>query len=745
MSVDVRDLSGANVKCLTKLLSRRPEYGIAMPSRRWLSRQDEKLKTLPSELLRTSNLLKRLVIKIADKIDPSVIDPRAVLCKTHASLNPFLIRRLFLAVAYEVTVHTDLLRSWKDRKDYPIISAFVGRVDAIAALWTEPELYKKCYGMAPFESHMVCVRSGCEACILSAVGANARVLADLRTILIDRVERRLPRPDGRSAKEPRLARFVDGWIDHLGEERAGRCRELSDHVLTELRATRPQVSQWRSRRKKEIGRSRSKRPIYKELRITGSTPQLSSIPNTSGHRRRTRNGIPVAMVDKEGAEEQRRMAMFSMTKEAEGAKSIFRPDSMCDYSQLGPPRMTAYDPTHSIIGGRQSAPPLSRESSGEFSKRSKTYEDYEEVDEEANFARNLEEEEESRSKVTDWYATRLAECQADLSPDDARSVLSSVHPAFQPPKTFSHISATPTPLRLKKNQPPPSAGLADSQSAWTDVTARTCNTNAGYDAPPVPRVPSTYNGESSGHNNNNNNNNNNSNSNNLRRTSSIRTPRPRSAISNRPQSQSYRAYTSSSIYSDQPPPSSIPPFESRNRRTSGRGSAPPRQSVRRFAFDDPLECGSRGSTSARSQSQREYMKKYRPIRDFAREDNPFTSGNARTESGATSSSSSSRYASRVPPMTASVSSPSSYTGADGSIVVIRDVSEDFGPPTPGPNDRQEWDFPIVGDGAYDELDDSASLMPDDSLSAFGEWRPAGEEVHPWGRFARRGMGNDGMI
>lgn len=738
MSVDVRDLSGANVNRLTKLLSRRPEYGIAMPSRRWLSRQDEKIKALPSELLRTSNLLKRLVIKIADKIDPNVIDPRAVLCKTHSSLNPFLIRRLFLAIAYEVTVHTDTLRSWKDRKDFPIISAFVGRVDAIAALWTEPELYKKCYGMAPFESHMVYVRSGCEACILSAIGANARVLADLRTILIDRVERRMPRPDGRPASEPRLARWVEDWINHLKPERAGQCREMSDNVLIELRATRPQMTLWRHRRKKETSRSRGKRPVYMELRNTGSTPELSNIPSTSQYRRRTNNGIPVAMVDKEGAEEQRRMAMFSMTKEAEGAKSIFRPDSMCDYSQLGAPRMPAYDPANSIIEGRQSAPPTNR--------RSETYDNYEEVDEEAGFAQNLAEEEQSRCKVTDWYATRLAESQADLSPDDARSVLSSVHPAFQPsPKTtFSHASAAPTPLRFNRNQPPPSAGPADSQSQWTDVTAHTYNPYAGQDVPPVPRVPSMYNGESSGHNN-------------LRRSTSVRTPRPRSTVPNRRGSQDYRAYASSSVYSDQAPPSSIPPFENRYNRPSGRESAPPRQSVRRFAFNDSSESGSRVSGSqnqarsqTRSQSQREYLNKYRPIRDFAREDNPFVGGSERANTPQPSTSSgtrpsSTRYTSRAPSMTSSVSSSHD---PEGSIVVIRDVNEDFGPPTPGPTTegayRQEWGFPVMEEEDLEYGVDNESLMPDDSLSTLGDWRPAGEEIHPWGRFARKGMGNDGV-
>ncbi|KAI0887119.1 uncharacterized protein GGS22DRAFT_104704 [Annulohypoxylon maeteangense] len=702
MSIDVRDLSSANVTRLTRLLSRRPEYGIAIPSRRWLCRQEEKLKSLPSELLRTSNPLKRLVIKIADSIDPNVIDPRAILCKTHTTLNPWLIRRLFLAVAYEVTVYTDTLRSWKGRKDFPIISALVGRIDAIAALWTEPDLYRECYGTPPFENHMVFVRSGCEACILSALGANARVLADLRSILVDRIERRSPRPDNRPGRDPRLARFVDEWIDHLKEERAAKCRAMSDNVLAELRATRSEVTKWRSKRKKECKRSKGgRRPIYTELKITDSGHQLSSIPDTSRYRRRTRNGIPVAMVDPEGAEEQRRMAMFSMTQEAEGTKSIFRPDSMCDFSQVGAPRMAAYDPTNSMNGRQQD--------SHSVSGNADIYDDYEEMDGEADFDRNLEEEEKSRSKVTDWYATRLAESHADLSADDARSVLSGVHPAFQPPKSYSHLSASPLPLRINKEHQP-SVEHADNQSVWTDVSVHTLNPNVAgpdQDAPPVPRVSSIYNGESSRQNN----------TDRASRASRIRTPRPKSCKPDRPVS---RNTTSSSVYSEQPPPSSIPPVDSRH-RTSKRtsSSAPPKPALRKFLFPDASESGSRASAT-----QSQYLRSRKGIRDFARGDNPFT-----------------REPSTPRPSVDTSTAPSLSTPTSRGNT----VADDFGPPTPGPLDeayRQEWGFPEAG------FADDGSIGPDDSLTVVAERRAREEaaaggdgvgdvEFSPWGWFARK--------
>ncbi|KAI1104691.1 hypothetical protein F4804DRAFT_180597 [Jackrogersella minutella] len=678
MSVDVRDLSDAHVNRLARLLSRRPEYGIAIPSRRWLSRQEEKFKSLPSELLRTSNPFKRLVIRLANSIDPSVIDPRAVLCKTHEALNPFLIRRLFLAVAYEVTVYTDTLRSWRDRKDFPIISAFVGRVDAVAALWTEPGLYRECYGTPPFENHMVFVRSGCEACILGAVGANARVLADLRTILIDRVERRSARPDGRRGKTPRLTRFVEAWIDHLKEERAAKCRAMSDNVLTELRARRPQIMQWRNRRRKEKRSSGSSRkPVYSELRSTESGHRLSDVPRTSQHRRRTRNGIPVAMVDPEGAEEQRRMAMFSMTKEeTEGTKSIFRPDSMCDYSQLGTPRGPAYDPTYEqecINGGNDA------------------YDD-DEVEEEADFDRDLEEEERSRSKVTEWYATRVAESQANLTADDTKSVMSMIHPAFQPSQTFSHISAAPSPLRIKKDRQPGSDRTNAPSTVWTDATVYTVNpsvANSGRDVPPVPRVPSMY------------------------KSHSVRSSRPRTSAAASPPGQVPRRTTvSSSVYSDEPTPTIWPSFDDRV-----RSPTPTRGPSRNINLND-----SPGAGPHVSAGQRQNIQPYGVMRGFSREDNPFTrentprTGTPRSGRGNTPAPlGASRLASPVPSMSSS----------RGNTDV---GSHDFEPSTPTQPDEL-WGFP-------EELQEA--LRPEDSLTMVGHRRPDDSiEFTPWGYFARK--------
>ncbi|KAI1484232.1 hypothetical protein F4774DRAFT_13964 [Daldinia eschscholtzii] len=527
MSIDLDNPSSENVARLTKLLSRRPEYGIAIPSRRWLNRQEEKLRNIPEELLNNSGLLKRLFMKIADRIDPELVDPRAVLCKTHSALNPWLIRRFFLAVAYEVTVHTDVLRSWKGRMNYPVLSGFVGRVDSIAALWTQPDLYCECYGTPPFESHLIYVQSGCEACILSAMGANARVLADLRTTLIDRVERRPLRPSRRRAREPKLKRYVDEWISQLTEERAAKCIAMSDSVLEELRNVRPQLKEWRAQRRKKRSKNKT---VYTELKKTsdGGT-ELKHVTENRRYKRRTKNGIPVAVADLEGAEDQRRAALYSLK---DNVKSVYRPDSLSPYSEFG----GRYEPS-------TEEDPLLPINEGEvLSDDYEDPEDFDELDEledHPDLDRDFEAEERSRQKVSQWYSSQVL--KLELTPDDTKSVLSMAHPAFRPPVEFSHISAAPSPLNIKKNRSRRTLPARATDSVWTDVTVYTTDnrtTNRKGDAPSLPRVPSKYKQDNLSRNNG------------SERPSRARSPlvRPATALGHR-STQNVRQSAGSSVYS----------------------------------------------------------------------------------------------------------------------------------------------------------------------------------------------------
>ena len=111
MDIRVHELTDREVELLTGILSRRPSFGIGRPSKRWLEHQGRLVSSLPAEIKRPGNLLKRFVIKYGDSIDRSIFEyPPAVLCPTHYELHPRLMRRLFVVVLDEVTRHADRLR-----------------------------------------------------------------------------------------------------------------------------------------------------------------------------------------------------------------------------------------------------------------------------------------------------------------------------------------------------------------------------------------------------------------------------------------------------------------------------------------------------------------------------------------------------------------------------------------------------------------------------------------------------------
>ncbi|KAI1265117.1 hypothetical protein F5Y18DRAFT_58753 [Xylariaceae sp. FL1019] len=500
MSIGLSDVSDDHVDRLCRLLARRPEYGIAIPSGRWLRRQEEKKNLLPKELLRSTNPLKRLAMKLADRYDSEHVDPRAVLCSVHQELNPFLIRRLFLTLSYEATVHTDALRSWQGRVEIPEIAALVGRVDSITALWTMPELFYKIYGDTPFEGKHIYVRSRCEACILAAIGANGQCLADLRAVLIDRQERRVRK--GRKPKTPRFTRYVESWINQLkkkGDERrdrAAECRERSEESLHILRQIRPQVMQWRAEQKAIHQKKRaSKQPIYNELRKSSTGDKLAPLSNNYSHKRRTRNGIPVALTDLEHAAGQRRAAMTGARRQS---ASIYRPDSLCEFSEVGQSR--PYMPLPNGPRPSNPEPRMSGTTSGHEAPTKSFIQRFEHeisLDEEADpyddgtthVMDDIDDDEveASRVKVENWYAHRLFEGhdKEAASPTDHKSVISMVHPAFRPDHSTVAPSAIPPPLRLSKDVP-----LNPAPSVWTDITVKSPTSHESQ--PPIPRLPSEY-------------------------------------------------------------------------------------------------------------------------------------------------------------------------------------------------------------------------------------------------------------
>ncbi|KAI0165793.1 hypothetical protein GGR57DRAFT_136393 [Xylariaceae sp. FL1272] len=615
MNIGLSDVSDDHVDRLCRLLARRPEYGIAIPSGRWLRRQEEKLNLLPKELLRSTNPLKRWAMKLADRYDSEHVDPQAVFCSVHQELNPFLIRRLFLTLSYEVTVHTDSLRSWQGRVEIPEIAALVGRVDSITALWTMPELFYKIYGDTPFEGKHIFVRSRCEACILAAIGANGQCLADLRAVLIDRQERRVR--NGRKPKTPRFTRFVESWIDQLkkkGDEkrdRAAECRARSEETLHILRQVRAEVMQWRAEQKAIHKEKRaSKRPIYTELRKSSTGDKLAPLSNNYSHKRRTRNGIPVALTDPEHAVGQRQAAMAGARRQS---KSIYRPDSLCDFSEVG--QIRPYLPN----GPRPNNPEprMSRTTSGHESPTKSFIQRFEHEisldldpdpydDGTTHVMDEIDDDEieASRAKVENWYMHRLFEGNDNeaTSPTDQKSVISMVHPAFRPDNSTVAPSAIPPPLRLSKDVPHNPA-----PSVWTDVTVKSPTSHEPQ--PPVPRVPSGY-----------------------------KEP---------PRKDSRHVEREPSPKGTQPlnwpaPPTGPPPPPQAQPRT--------KPNHRKYLF--PESC----ADSTLSAHQRSYIRQKKRMRDYPPDVNPFTRSGSRAESESklsVSRASGSRASGRVPSLSGS--------------------------------------------------------------------------------------------
>ncbi|KAI1337970.1 hypothetical protein F5Y15DRAFT_139237 [Xylariaceae sp. FL0016] len=776
MSVDLQTLSNDDVVRLTKVLARRPEYGISIPSKRWLNRQEERMKSLPKELLRPKNPLKRLAMKIADSIDPDILDTQAVMCPTHANLNGWLIRRLFLAVAYEATVHSDPIRSWEGRKSVPGLSAFVGRLDSIAALWIEPALFQECYGVAPFDPSMIYVRSGCEACILGAIGASGRALADLRAILVDRTERR---EDVRLHKGPRLTRIIEAWIDHLGARSENRnrpeeCRAMSEDVLVDLRGTRAEVRAWRLEQKRANRRSRAARnSVYTELQRTKSGHRLSSIPSNARHKRRTRHGIPVALADRKGAEDQARAATLANHT---GPEDLYRPDSLCDFSEVGRRQRGAY----SIPPPRPDAPEpgrMSGSSAGhptnsfiqQFEREQYDDEiqspscDYDDDEEDQYDERDYDQEERSRSIVSEWYTSRLAD---DALPDDRRnSIISRIHPAFQPSagreSVYAAPSAVPAPLHYKKDRDPlniRTEGLGGNPSAnvsttWTDATVYTVDpstTDAASEAPPVPRMPLRF----------------------QNRGDVYQSP----TVEEFPLTPSvapgeYPTVSPIAGNADQSTidfPSYADPFSDPQHGTSTSSGAPraseplnwpappqPQAQTfqgpsgmgkpqKKYLFQDS-EVGSSLSTG-----QRQYLRNKREMKSFSRQENPFTRAGAGVGAGSRTGTpgtpTSSRGAghldrgySRQSQRTAGEAPSLSSSRGDATTTTTTTATP--APMTPGPRastaqEERDW---WQGWGVRDDESEFDPVRPDDSASNV-YWRRGsqGTEVTQMGMFVKKG-------
>lgn len=222
-------ISPTDIEILTQLLILTPGQ---KPNKIWLQDQANCLTQFPFSLLKPSSVLLslRMALPTADN---------ANLCKTHKLLNPQLIREIFLELSAEVTARQKTL------EQNPLLSSILSdhliRLRSAASLWIEPTLFRTTYPTHPSNQCLPRIASGCEACILAAIGGNHTILSSLCTSILGRKKKGHPQAP--------LLPFVNAWIDWTGEGDA--IRAGSDAVMKEVRKCRRQMQKTRRQTRRD--------------------------------------------------------------------------------------------------------------------------------------------------------------------------------------------------------------------------------------------------------------------------------------------------------------------------------------------------------------------------------------------------------------------------------------------------------------------------------------------------------------
>lgn len=259
------------IKLLTRLLSLPPDQGL---TEEWLKDQKTTISRFPTQLLRPSSFMSRLSIIGKSTLDAEC-DPH--LCRSHKLLSPHLIDMIFFLVRAETTVHIETLAQNKEKLS-PEVLAFLSRMEAVNSLWMDPDLYRVKFGATPYDARHGWVASGCEACILAAVGGDYMILHDLRASIVGRRKKRPKR-------ESRLLNIVEGWLDasKIGDE----LRSTSDQLGREIRPHRKMLRAERINRREE--RSRAERTAGERCSSRRTKMMADEVPLLGGEMKNNNN------------------------------------------------------------------------------------------------------------------------------------------------------------------------------------------------------------------------------------------------------------------------------------------------------------------------------------------------------------------------------------------------------------------------------------------------------------------------
>lgn len=195
------------------------------------------LKQLPIDMKHRS----RLSNLLSTNTPSPIIEAR--LCLLHKPLSTSLVHEIFTLLSLEVGHNCNSLtqhNSWLSAKQHTATQ----RLRELHSLWLPAETYTKTF-LEPPNPQWPYQKSGCEGCILTRVGSDLQIVAELRALLLSR--RRTIKP---MVGHPKLLRFVDGWLVGLlgSGERGREVMQGSEMEGQELKIIRKRI--WRERREK---------------------------------------------------------------------------------------------------------------------------------------------------------------------------------------------------------------------------------------------------------------------------------------------------------------------------------------------------------------------------------------------------------------------------------------------------------------------------------------------------------------
>jgi hypothetical protein len=435
-------------------------------TREWRGRQTEKMNRLPQILMRTTNPLLGLAVRFTEKYKASYLPSAAILCPTHKALDPWLIRRLFILLAAEVTVRSDRFRSFHGSEKLPLtesISSFVQRMNGVSALWLDAAFFDAAFGTRAPES-LPSVKSKCEACIMAVVGAHDQVLVDLRANMLAR---------SRSGTVvPRFLRLVDEWIDHFNEKDAAAINAQADVLASELRVVRKETTRLRKMRKDGKRGDGKKGPYQQRVRKMRTTKEGYPVPKKPSQRSSSK---PTSTFDSKHG-----IPKLTEGEDEDNFTQIDRPEDRCEFYE---------DEEDDIYdnGTRPDNYELGHE-----------YGQYELDDDDDEGTLQAEEHRADgptyEEQIMSWYVRStsalgsVSQHNNDVFPDSDR-----IHPAFRDAvpsfaPSFSAKSAIPRPLKVNKND---AGGDDDDDRSYVTVTVHTDRDDEVANIP-VPRIPSQY-------------------------------------------------------------------------------------------------------------------------------------------------------------------------------------------------------------------------------------------------------------